>query len=150
MKLKLSPLRSKLFNYNLIDNPFCPACNGCIETPIHSFIDCHAYHVFRQTMLSRLHDLNPHLVSPKDFVEFILDGSKSGNRDHHTSANKAIFRHVCNFIYNTKRFTQNINKWSLPNYAFRWLLLLCVYYLYHLFHSFIFLANIMSVMFEEL
>ena len=29
-------------------------------------------------MLSRLHDLNPHLVSPTDIVEFILDGSKSG------------------------------------------------------------------------
>ena len=34
IKLKLSPLRSQLFNYNLFDNPFCPACNDCIETPI--------------------------------------------------------------------------------------------------------------------
>ena len=25
IKLKLSPLKSQLFNYNLIDNPFCPA-----------------------------------------------------------------------------------------------------------------------------
>ena len=82
MKLKLSPLRSQLFNYNLFDNPFCPACNDYIETPIHFFIDCHVYHVHRQTMLSRLHDLNPHLVSSTDIVEFILDGSKSGNREH--------------------------------------------------------------------
>ena len=110
IKLKLSPLRSQLFNYNLIDNPFCPACNDCIETPIHFFIDCQAFHIFRQTMLSKLHDLNPHLVSPNDIVELILDGSKSGNRDHRTRVNKAIFRHVCNFIYKTKRFTQNANK----------------------------------------
>ena len=45
-----------------------------------------------------------------NIIGFILDGSKSGNRDHRTSANKAIFRHVCNFIYKTKRFTQNTNK----------------------------------------
>ena len=110
IKLKLSPLRSQLFNYNLIDNPFCSACNDCIETPIHFFIDCHVYHVHRQTMQSRLHDLNLYLVSPNDIVEFILDGSKSGNRDHRIGANKAIFRHVCNFIYKTKRFIQNTNK----------------------------------------
>ena len=61
IKLKLTPPRSQLFNYNLFDNPFCPACNDCIETPIHFFIDCHVYHVHRQTMLSRLYDLNPHV-----------------------------------------------------------------------------------------
>ena len=52
---------------------------------------------FRQTMLSRLHDLNPHLVSPNDIVEFILDGSKSGNRDHRTSVNKALFSSCLQF-----------------------------------------------------
>ena len=51
-------------------------------------------------MLYILHDLRKtHLVSPNDMVEFNLDGSKSGNRDHRAGANEAIFRHVCNFIY---------------------------------------------------
>ena len=61
-------------------------------------------------MLSRLHDLNPHLVSPADIVEFILDGSKSGNRDHRIGVNRAIFRHVSSFIYTSKRFIPNLDK----------------------------------------
>ena len=39
IKLKLSPLRSQLFNYNLTDNPFCPTCNDSIETPLHFFLN---------------------------------------------------------------------------------------------------------------
>ena len=45
IKLKLSPLRSHLFNYNLTDNPFCPACKDSIETLLHFFTECIAYSI---------------------------------------------------------------------------------------------------------
>ena len=54
IKLKLSPLKSQLFNYNLIDNPFCPACNDCIETPLHYFTECDVHNDYRRKMVTNL------------------------------------------------------------------------------------------------
>ena len=81
IKLKLSPLKSQLFNYNLIDNPFCPACNDCIETPLHYFTECVAHNDYRRTMVTNLLELNPNLSSPVKILDFIINGSKITNLD---------------------------------------------------------------------
>ena len=60
-KLKLSPLRSQLINYNSTDNPFCPSCNDSIETPLHFFLECNTHQACRQIMLANLLKLNPKL-----------------------------------------------------------------------------------------
>ena len=107
MKLELSLLRSQLFNYNLIDNPFCPAFNDCIETPLHYFTECDVHDVYRRTMVTNLLKLNPHLSSPVKFSTSSLTVQKSPNLDQRININKTIFRHVSIFMYKTKRFTPN-------------------------------------------
>ena len=42
-RLGLSPLRSELFTYNTIDNPFCPMCGDEIENLKHFLFDCVKY-----------------------------------------------------------------------------------------------------------
>ena len=81
IKLKLSPLRSHLFNYNLTDNPFCPACKDSIETPLHFFTECTAYSIHRIPMLSNLLKLNPNISLPLEFLDFIVNGSETGSHD---------------------------------------------------------------------
>ena len=43
MRFEPSPLRSHLFKYNLIDNPFCPTCGDFFETTDHYFSECNYY-----------------------------------------------------------------------------------------------------------
>ena len=104
IKLKLSPLRSHLFNYNLTDNPFCPACKDSIETPLHFFTECIAYSIHRIPMLTNLLKLNPKISSPSEFLDFIVNGSETGSHDHRVQINKSIFRHATIFMFKTKRF----------------------------------------------
>ena len=105
IKLKLSPLRSHLFNYNLTDNPFCPACKDSIETPLHFFTECIAYRTHRNPMLTNLLELNPKISSPSELLDFIVNGSETGSHDNRVQINKSIFRHVSIFMFKTKRFT---------------------------------------------
>ena len=71
IKLKLSPLRSQLLNYNPTDNPFCPSCNDSIETPLHFFLECNTHHAHRQKMLANLLKLNPKLSLATDYISTI-------------------------------------------------------------------------------
>ena len=104
IKLKLNPLRSQLFNYNLTDNPFCPSCNDFVETPLHFFLECNTHHAHRQIMLANLLKLNPNLSSTTDYLQFIVNGSLVGNQEHQMKTNKAIFRHVTIFMFKFQRF----------------------------------------------
>ena len=94
-----------LFNYNLTDNPFCPACKDSIETPLHFFTECIAHRTHRHPMLTNLLKLNPKLSSPSEFLDFIVNSSETGSHDHRVQINKSIFRHVTIFMFKTKRFT---------------------------------------------
>ena len=116
IKLKLSPLKSHLFNYNSTDNPFCPACKDSIETPLHFFTECIAYRTHRHTMLTNLLKLNPKISSLSEFLDFIVNGSETGSQDHRVQINKSIFRHVSIFMFKTKRFTTI--DWMNWNHAF--------------------------------
>ena len=104
IKLKLSPLRSQLFNYNLTENPFCPSCNDSIETPLHFFLECNTHHAHRQIMLANLLKLNPKLSSTTDYLQFIVNGSLVGSREQQMKTNKAIFRHVTIFMFKSQRY----------------------------------------------
>ena len=104
IKLKLSPLRSHLFNYNLTDNPFCPAYKDSIETPLHFFTECVAYSIHRIPMLTNLLNLNLKISSPSEFLDFIVNGCETGSHDLRVQINKSIFRHATIFMFKIKRF----------------------------------------------
>ena len=104
IKLKLSPLRSQLFQYNLIDNPFCPECGICLETPYHFFIECPGYELHRQVFFQNLDTLNSNLTAPNDIFNLILNGSTERNHDQRILSNKTIFRHTTIYMYKTGRF----------------------------------------------
>ena len=57
IRLKLSPLKSQHFQYNLIENPFCPKCGTCLETPFHFFVECSGYDLHRQVFFQNLKSL---------------------------------------------------------------------------------------------
>jgi len=42
-RLGLSPLRSDLYKFNILDNPFCPACGDSLETLKHYLIEWPSY-----------------------------------------------------------------------------------------------------------
>ena len=126
IKLKLSPLRSHLFNYNLTDNPFCPACKDSIETPSHFFTECIAYSLHRIPMLTNLLKLNPQISSPSEFLDFIVNGSETGSHDHRVQINKSIFRHVTIFMFKTKRFMTTDFKWIITKHLLYCLISYCL------------------------
>ena len=58
-------------------------------------------------MVANLLKLNPHLSSPVEILDFIINGSKIPNLDERININKTLFRHVSIFMYKSKRFTSN-------------------------------------------
>ena len=53
-RLGLSPLRSELFTYNIIENPFCPMCGDEIENLKHFLFDCVKYCEPRENMAVKI------------------------------------------------------------------------------------------------
>ena len=107
IKLNLSPLRSHLYKYNIIDNPFCPACGDEIETTMHYFLECKIYDLNRQKMLMNLFKLDPSLTveNKPAILNFIVSGSSCADMNQQSLINNKIFLHVKIYITTTKRFS---------------------------------------------
>ena len=63
MRFELCPLRSHLFKYNLMDNPFCPACGNSIETTDHYFFKCNHHAAPRQSLLNEIAGFDESLLT---------------------------------------------------------------------------------------
>ena len=73
MRFKLSPLRSQLFKYNLIDNPFCPTCGDFFETTDHYFFECNHYVAQRQSLINDIAMLDGSWLNPRLKNLYFLD-----------------------------------------------------------------------------
>ena len=107
MRFELSPLRSHLFKYNLIDNPFCPACGNFIETTDHYFFECENYAAPRQSLLDDISGLDGSLSTQSEIKKFILFGSSVKNYAKRIEINKLILKRIVKFLYATERFKPN-------------------------------------------
>jgi len=65
-------LRSDLFKYNVIDNPFCPACGNSFETLQHYFIECATYHDYRLVLFADIQHALDSVVSESDLSNLNL------------------------------------------------------------------------------
>ena len=113
-RLGLSPLRSDLFIYNIIDNPFCPSCGDTLETLKHFFLECPAYRLVRVTLIDDLvgslnsvrcylPDLNMQCVDV--LLAIITRGAPLNiNNPDLPVVNKIIFACISRYINQTKRF----------------------------------------------
>jgi hypothetical protein len=108
MRFELSPLRAHLFNYNLIDNPFCPACGNFIETTDHYFFECGNYAAPRQSLLNQISGLDGSLSTQSEIKKIILLGSSVKNHAKRIEINKLIVKYIVNFLYATERFKPNL------------------------------------------
>ena len=79
IRFVLSPLRSHLFKYNLIDNPFCTAFGDFFETTYHYFFECSHYAAQRQSLLNDIAGLDGSLLTQSEIKKFILFGSSNKN-----------------------------------------------------------------------
>ena len=107
VKLNLSPVRAHLFKYNIIDNPFCPACGDEIETAMHYFLECKIYNINRQKMLMNLFKLDPSLTleDKPAILDFIMSGSSCADTNQQSLVNNKIFSNLKIYIATTKRFS---------------------------------------------
>ena len=107
MRFELSPLRSHLFKYNLIENPFCPACGNFIETTDHYFFECEYYAAPRQSLLNAITGMNGSLSTQSEIKKFILYGSSVKNHVKRIEIINLILKHTVKFLYTTERFKPN-------------------------------------------
>ena len=113
MRLGLSHLRSHLYNYNLINTPFCEneVCDHVVETPSHYLLNCPKYAEERHVMLSEISEIvfpgiNHNTIvnlMPDYLCGVLLQGSETLSLD----TNKEIFSHVFKFIDESGRFNLN-------------------------------------------
>ena len=108
--LGLSHLKTHLYNYNLINFPYCEN-NDCLrlhETPANSFLFCPTYHSQRRRMLTRISDLcfpclNYNMVvtiMPDHLCNILLEGSNGLS----LSENRNLFELIFYFIEETGHF----------------------------------------------
>ena len=57
IRYNLSPLRSHLFTYNIVEHPLCPGCHDCVETSKHFFFVCICYSLSRVEMKLKLQNI---------------------------------------------------------------------------------------------
>jgi len=115
-RLGLSPLRNELFCYNIIDNPFCPACGECLETLSHYLFECPSYLPHRLIMFNDIQilvaEINHYFglridLNNRDAVTSLLTRGIHLPEQEETvqlNINRAIFKISNNFITKTLRF----------------------------------------------
>ena len=113
MRLGLSHLRSHLFNYNLINTPFCEneVCDHVAETPSHYLLKCPKFANERCVMLSEISEIvfpgiNHNTIidlMPDYFCRILIQGSDTLS----LVTNQNIFRQVFKFIDESGRFNHN-------------------------------------------
>ena len=117
-RLGLSPLRNELFCYNILDNPFCPACLECVESLSHYIFVCPVYSVQRETMLRDLaslvsalytnFDISIDLNNRTEVIAILTRGINLAGQDQskNLNVNLAVFNIFSAFIQSTLRFTR--------------------------------------------
>ena len=120
-RLGFSPLRSELFTYNIIDNPFCPICGDEIENLKHFLFDCVKYCEPREILAIKITALlnginqlyNPaedHLdpTSQTVVTHILLHGFNlpSIDCDLNKNINLEIFAIFSSYISQTARFVK--------------------------------------------
>ena len=125
MRLGLSHLRGQLFNYKLIDTPFCEneTCDHVAETPSHYLSNCPRYADIRHTMLSSISEIvfpgvNQNTIvnlMPEYLCGVLMKGSETLSLE---KIKTIIFKHVFRFIDELGRFTRLV-------YIYRKIILRC-------------------------
>ena len=105
-----SHLRSHLFNYNLINTPFCEneVCDHVAETPSHYLLKCLKFANERRIILSEISEIvfpgiNHNTIidlMPDYFCRILIQGSDTLSLE----TNENIFRLVFKFIDESGRF----------------------------------------------
>ena len=116
-RLGLSPLRNELFTYNIIDNPFCPACGEQIENFKHFIFECTMYREHRSILLNSITALCDYVnqvyniyfdSACQTVVAHLLTHGMNLPEDSECIArlnvNSAIFNLFSNYISKTCRF----------------------------------------------
>ena len=113
MRLGLSHLRSHLFNYNLINTPFCEneVCDCVAETPSHYLLKCPKFANERRIMLSEISEIDFPGVNQNTIIDLMPDYLcrilTQGSDTLSLETNQNIFRHVFKFIDESMRFNHN-------------------------------------------
>jgi hypothetical protein len=105
IRYELSPLKSHLFTYCIIDNPMCPNCHDNVETTEHFFLDCIFYKNQRIKLKNKLHEVMTDFgccYDENQLLLTILHGVKDMGEN---AVNKHIFEAVRNYISESRRFS---------------------------------------------
>ena len=103
LRLGLSHLRYHKFKHNFLDtiNPLC-SCGSDIETTLHFFLYCPNFLECKNTLLSRISEINSELITRNDLalIETLLFGDNSVSQYD----NSRILDATIVFIIKSKRF----------------------------------------------
>jgi len=91
MRLKLSPLNSHLFSYNLSITTNCPHCLDNSEDPTHYFAICAHYKSLRGNLQRQVYVILTHLKNPNSGVKLITQSPPMYDFLDNYIANAALF-----------------------------------------------------------
>ena len=87
LRVGFSHLREHKFKHNFQDtlNPLCN-CGLEVETTVHFFLHCHNFIAERETLLSRINDVDNNIrnKSDKDLTQILLFGDQNLNEEMNT------------------------------------------------------------------
>ena len=103
LRLSFSHLRYHKFKYNSLDsiNPLC-SCGSDVETTLHFFLYYANFMEWRNTLLSKISEINSELITRNDlaFIETLLFGDNSFSQFD----NSRILDATIAFVVTSKRF----------------------------------------------
>ena len=113
IRYNLSPLRSHLFTYNIVEHPLCPGCHDWVETSKHFFFACVCYSVSRVEMKLKLQnifqtfELNYDILDEDKLLFVILHGIDPASHDLAKTINEQLYNCVTNYMCKTRRFVKS-------------------------------------------
>ena len=112
LRLGLSNLRYHKFKHNFLDtvNPLC-SCGCDIKTTLHFFLYCLNFMECRNTLLSKISEINSDLITHNDLalIETLLFGANSFSQYDNSRIVDAAFA----FIVTSKRFDDPLLVWEI-------------------------------------
>ena len=115
IRYELSPLKSHLFTYGIIDDQMCPMCTDMIESTNHYFLKCTSYLNCRINLKHKLMELlvGDDIVYDQllrfeslDLLTLFLCGSASLSNN----INREIFEAVVRYMHESRRFKKRVLK----------------------------------------
>jgi hypothetical protein len=109
MRLGLSGLKSQRHDYNHVNNSTCDYCGARKEDPMHYFLQCRAFNLMRETLLTDVAQLYleknvtwdmTRTIVKREFVICLLKGDARLD----IRENSRLFNIVQHYICSTKRF----------------------------------------------